>query len=650
MEHLLDPLLFGLFFLGATALLHEITKRVGFPYVVALLLLGFGAHFLFYITDTEPHFSLSPDMIFFVLLPLLLFGAALHINIHHFKLQFKTISFLATIGLSLSVVTVGVLMAKLLGLPLGIGLLFGAIISATDPIAVLALFKTIGAPKRLSLLVDGESMFNDATSVILFRVILSVVLGTYVLSTASFVSTLGSFLYVFFGSLLVGAIFGVLGSLVIERVQNNLFVETSITVVLALASFIIPEHFWHLSGVISCVITGMVVGNLGETKVSGEVAAFLEDFWEYISIIAIAIVFFFAAFEIDFAIFNDWWLELSMVIGIVLVARAVSVYTSFLVTNYTPFFKDEPNISVSWQHVLNWGGLRGVIPLVLVFSLPDTFVYKERLLLFTLGVLLFSLFVNGTTIQWLLKKLGLHLPKKEEEIIDQELDIFELEQARQRLKELPDVSKEKEIIARIEKRITTSEKAHRKKLLALASTKELETSLVIQALRIERAISKDLFRKSVINESVYFDLQAQYDIQEDALDYPEIFAKRAITAEGMVDTKQSFRRRLRWVREWAQQFPVLSRVLNASQRQLITERYMMLKARMIGNDKVIEYLDHVAKVFGSNATAKKALTKVRARYREFRQRNMTELQSLATAYPGMVKEYSIGLVESFLAN
>lgn len=649
MHTLLEPVLLTILFLGATALLHELSERFAFPYVVSLLLLGFASQFIVYLTGIEVHASLSPDFIFYVLLPLLLFGASMHIHFHHFKLQFKTISFLSSIGLVISVITVGLLLYQFLGMPLEIALLFGTLISATDPIAVLALFKSVGAPRRLALVIDGESMFNDATGVIAFRVMLSVAVGSYALSSSSILSTVGNFFYVFFGSLIVGGILGLLGALVIERIKNNAFGETTLTVVLALLSFIIPEHYWGLSGVIACVMAGIIVGNLGKTKISGAVVHFIDEFWEYVSSLAIALVFFFASFTLNIFIFQDWLRELVIVVVAVLIARAVSVYLSVFFTNNLPFFKDEPNISFSWQHILNWGGLRGVIPLVLVFSLPADFAYKEQLLLFTLGVLIFSLFVNGLSIEWLLKKLGIHIPREEEAIIAEELDLFKLEQAKKRLASLPDVSAEKKVTKTIQARLTEEELAHQRELMRLTNYTNLKQSLLIQALRIEAGLVKELFLQGIINEAVYFDLEAQFDLQEDALEYPDLFATRVITKGGMVDSSYSYRRQLRRIKVWASKFGLLAKILGASEDQLVKERYMLLKARLIANEQVLDYFSQVNKLFSVKKKEEKALQEVTARYTQFRQNNREELEHIARQHTSVVEEYNLNLVSSFLA-
>lgn len=645
---LLLPLILIIVFLAGVSLLQEITRKIRFPYVVALLILGFVAQFVVYLFGFDIDFALAPDLIFFVLLPLLLFGSALHINMHHFKLQVKTITFLATFGLLLSIGLVGGLLAWLLHIPFWVALLFGAMISATDPIAVLALFKSVGAPKRLSLVVDGESMFNDATAVLAYRIILGIATGVYAVSTQTLVHSIGTFLYVFVGSIVVGIAFGLFGALVVQRIKNNAFVETTLTVVLALSSFIVPEHYWHLSGVIAVVMAGIVFGNLGESKISGKVVGFIEDFWDYLGMLAVAIVFFFAAFNLDVSIFQFWLRDVAIVIAVVLVARSISVYSSMFFSNNLPFFKDEPNVSLQWQHILNWGGLRGVIPLVLVFTLPETFAYKEQLLLYTLAVLLFSLFVNGLSISWLMSWLGVQQPKLEEQILEEETTLFELQQARHRLAQFPDVSEEKKVVAKLDEKLTKLEEQHRKTLRSLAKFEELQNSLELQALRLERSVANSLFYQDVINEATLFDLKAQFDIQEDAIEYPELFKNRTISEDGLVDTTRSFRRQLRRFKTWTQRYPLLAKVFRVSADQLIIERYMMLKARLIGNQAVIDYLAHVAEAIDGADQAETILADMHTRYLRFMKHNKSELRELTKRYPKQVEQYHQRLIETFV--
>ncbi len=266
-------------------------------------------------------------------MPALLFEAAIHINLHQFRLQFKTISFLASFGLLISIFVIGIGVSVLVNIPLSVALLFGALISATDPIAVLSLFKTLGAPKRLALIADGESMFNDATGVIAFRVISIFVLTNIAFSTQQVLSGIFDFVYVFFGSLILGAILGYGVSQLLSYIRNERILVNTITIALAIGSFAIAEHYFHLSGVITTVIAGIIVGNLGRKKLPIQVLNFIEEFWEVVGFVAVSLVFFFASYNLDFKVFFGNLHNIGYVILVVLIGRSISVYLSSFITN-----------------------------------------------------------------------------------------------------------------------------------------------------------------------------------------------------------------------------------------------------------------------------------------------------------------------------
>lgn len=622
-------------FLAAISILQEICKRLNFPYVVALLVLGFIAQFFARVIGVDQLPTVTPDFIFFVLLPLLLFGAALHINLHQFKLQMKTILFLATVGLMLSILVVGGGVSMVLGWPLLVGLLFGAMVSATDPIAVLAIFKTLGAPKRLALLADGESMFNDATAVIAFRILLAAVVSTAGLTIPGLAISVATFVVTLVGSIAFGALMGLLTAMVIEGVDRDMFVETTLTLITALGTFLLAEHLLHISGVISTVVAGLVVGNLGITKISGNVTEFLTDFWDYVSLSTIAIVFFFAAFNLDFSVLSQLNWQVMVVILIVLFARAVSVYASMFVSNRVRWFKDEPDVQLSWQHVLNWGGLRGVIPLVLAFSLPDNFVYKSELLALTLAVLLFSLFVNGLSIKWLLLKLGVTKPQKRGQLQQEAQTLLKLEEIKHQLSYLPDIEYENKKMRSLKKQLREMVQEHKTTFLELATVRELEKSLQLQALELEKKVAGKLFRRGFVTENPYFDVITQLDLQTDAIEHPEIFVKRVIKKGGEVDTSQTWRAKLRRMRACAAQMPIF---FTGSSDQLLMERYLFLKTRLAGNQAVQEYLDQFLSLF-SQQRVKKVIKKLQHKYRRLADNNQSELAEIIKQSPDLVEEY-----------
>lgn len=298
-EILITSILFFGVFLAVTAILQPLSRLLQFPYTVALLIVGFGMQMALELLGMHPPLELSEDVIYYILLPLLLYESAFHINVHQFQLQFRTITFMATFGLLLAAGTVAFLLAQLLGMAWWDALLFGALISATDPIAVLAIFKELGAPKRLGLLAEGESMFNDATAVILFRVVAGFAVAENAFRTFDVVYSLAEFSYVFIGSLVFGVISALITARFIAAIENDRLVKTTLTIALALIVFVFSEHAFGLSGVIATVAAGITMGNVGRPKISGSVVQFMQELWEYIGFIGVSLVFFFAAFKLD---------------------------------------------------------------------------------------------------------------------------------------------------------------------------------------------------------------------------------------------------------------------------------------------------------------------------------------------------------------
>jgi len=468
----------------------------------------------------ETILHLPSEAIYYFLLPILLFGSAMLLNLHQFKLQFKTISFLATFGLLLAVAFVAISLALVLGIDWGAALLFGSLISATDPIAVLALFKSLVGPKRLALIADGESMFNDATAVVVFRIVAIVVIGGSNFSHMTILSSLAEFFYVFVGSILVGSFLGYLASGILAKIENDAEVETTLTLATALLIFTATEHYLHLSGVITAVVAGLVMGNLGKARISPQVAHFVHSFWDYLGYLAVSIVFFFTTYNLDTSFLIKDFPRWLWVVLIVLFSRAFSVYLSIAISNHSRFFRDEPNIPLAWQHVLNWGGIRGVIPLVLVFSLPESYQYKEEIFIFTFATLLFTLFVNGSTVAWLLKKFKLNYSSETEDVDLVCSQLFDLETAIRRLKQNRPVGVSPATCQRQIAKWQEIEQVLIKQLNQFASLGLLKQSLQNQAFNIERGVYEKMLERSEISEAVFFDLDAQLDLQFDALEHP----------------------------------------------------------------------------------------------------------------------------------
>jgi len=485
--------------------------------------------------------NLSSEITYYVLLPILLFGSAMHLNFHQFRLQFKTISFLSTFGLLVSVAIIGALFSLAMGWDLQTGLMFGALISATDP----------------------------------------------TFSSDLLVNSTGEFAYVFFGSIIAGAVYGYVVSMILAKIENDLLVETTLTIGAALLIFTASEHFLHLSGVISAVIAGLFVGNLGRSRISPKVVHFVHEMWDYLGFIAVSLVFFFATYNLELATILESFPSIVWAILIILFARAASIYFSVFLTNRVSIFKDEPNIPMSWQHVLNWGGLRGVIPLVLIFSLPDSYEYKKIMFDFTFAVLLFTLFVNGSTMAWLLKKLRLHLPSEAEKINKLYDDLFDLEAALRKIKLGKLVGLDKEIVNKQVAQWSRVEENILQEICDSNSAHYLD-SIRMQALVIERSVYEKMLQREEISEAVFYDLDAQLDLQTDAIEYPQLLT-RTVDARGRTIDKKLLRQKTLGLILFLRKHSPIS-LFKINEEKLFLHRYMIMRARSTGSTRVLGYL------------------------------------------------------------
>lgn len=652
MDHFIleATIFFGGFIVLAILLLTLSKKFTSVPYTVALLIAGYYAQQIFRFFNIDLHIELESSVIYHILLPILLFESAFNVNIHQFKIQFKTISFLATIGLLMSVFVVAFILTYAIGLPFGVALLFGAIISSTDPIAVIALFKNLGGPKRLGLVADGESMFNDATGVIAFKLVSTFVIVNQVFNSDKLFASLGDFLYVFVGSMLVGAIVGYAVAVsIFKKLRVDKLLLTMLTVAFTLIVFNASELFFHLSGVITIVVAAIVLGNFGKPRISAHTTHFMAEFWENIGFFCISLVFFFATFNLDIQIFEavPFW-HILVAIGSVLAGRAVSVYLGCLITNNIHPFKDEPNIPLSWQHILNWGGLRGVIPLVLVYSVPTEFPYYPQILAFTFGALLFTLIVNGLTIKYLLLWLKLHLPKKEEEVINNETEIFNLEEQRKQLKHLPDNDFMEEAIDEVSTELLETEKKYRDNFKNFENDPDLLLrSFRLQAMAIQRSVAMELHEMGYLNENAIMDFETELDLQEDALEYPDIFS-RGMDKKGRIKSRVAFRSYLKKFNQLSQYIPFGKKFFKTPKRDIIVGRYMILRARLLSSYDVLWYLNYVKQFVKSNKEVLKGLEELSKEYMFLQENNESHINELMNEYPEIIKKHQESVIYNLL--
>jgi CPA1 family monovalent cation:H+ antiporter len=375
-------------------------QRFRMPYTVGLVLVGLALAvtiFEFFSGFSELQNLrdlVVPQLILVILVPPLIFEAAFHININELRKNLWIVLTLAIPGVILSMFLVGGVISWGASLSLNIALLFGALIAATDPVAVVALFRSLGVPKKIQTLIEGESLLNDGAAIVLFNLTIAIILGDQVFSPSSIAA---QFLVSAGGGLLVGILVGGLLGAIIRQVNNHL-VEISLTVVAAYGSFLIAEDF-HVSGVLAVVAAGLYIGNLGPGGMSPTTRISLYSFWDYVAFLANSFVFLVIGLVIDFESILLNWPIMILAIGAVLISRLVVIYV---------FSGWNRSIPLRMQHVLYWGGLRGGISLALALSIPQAVGLGNLILIqdMTFAVVLFTLLVQGTTMKPFITRLG----------------------------------------------------------------------------------------------------------------------------------------------------------------------------------------------------------------------------------------------------
>ncbi|WP_241869275.1 cation:proton antiporter [Acidocella aminolytica] len=380
-----------------------VARRLRLPYTVGLVVAGIGLA----LSPINPGLVLTHNVIFELILPPLLFEAAINIQWKELQQDALPILTLAIVGTLLAAAAVTLAFHFLLGWPLKPAMMFGVLIAATDPVAVIAMFKDNGVHGRLRLLVESESLLNDGVAAVLFALVLAWVQasGQAHLGTGQIAGLLAVTVG---GGIVTGAVCAGLAIMLIRRTTDHL-VESTVTTILAYGSFLLAERF-NCSGVLATVTAGLLMGNLGLAPVSkyghsvtDKGREFTLALWDFLAFIANSFVFLLIGITVAKIPFHDLGDKaLSFDIIVVLISRALTVYPLSMLFRRSPW-----SIPTKFQHVLWWGGLRGALGLALALSLPSALEMRNQVLIATFGVVVFSVVVQGLTMPLLLRGLGI---------------------------------------------------------------------------------------------------------------------------------------------------------------------------------------------------------------------------------------------------
>ena len=364
------------------------------PYTLLLVIVGLGLGFV----DVRL-VNLSPELILEIFLPPLLFEAAWNIRWRELKENWIPVVLFAVVGVIISVVGIALALSQLTSLALPIALLVGASLSATDPVSVVALFRELGASKKLTVLMEGESLFNDGVAVVAFLLLVGIPLGTEVFSLTDTVASFGVFVGIGIG---VGCLVGFGISYLTQRFDLPL-VEQSLTLVSAYGTYLITEELGG-SGVISVVTVGIILGNFGSRiGMNPRTRLLVSEFWDFLAFFVNSIVFLLIGDQIRFDSLSDNLGIIAVAIIAVLMTRLIAIYG---LANLSNIFT-KVDISLPEQTVLWWGGLRGSVSIALALSVPVSLTGRQDIIDTVFGVVLFTLLIQGLSTQWVLKKLNL---------------------------------------------------------------------------------------------------------------------------------------------------------------------------------------------------------------------------------------------------
>jgi CPA1 family monovalent cation:H+ antiporter len=360
------------------------------PYTLLLVIVGLGLA----LADVRL-VSLSPGLILLIFLPPILFEAAWNLQWSDLRRELVPVWLYAVGGVIISI-TITALGLRLVGIPLITTLLVGACLAATDSASVIGLFRELGAGRRLTTLMEGESLFNDGASIVAFGFLVELASDSEWHSTA----LLRFFTVVGIGVGL-GSLIGFGLSYLTRRLDLPL-VEQSLTLVSAYGTYLLVEELGG-SGVIGVVTVGLILGNLSRTDKNSRTQLVVTEFWEFLAFFVNSIVFLLIGDQIYLPRLTQNLATTTVTIGAIVLARAIAIYGLGCLSNWLA----NTQICLRDQTVLWWGGLRGSVSIALALSIPANLSGREEIIANVFGTVLFTLLVQGLTTKFLLKKLGL---------------------------------------------------------------------------------------------------------------------------------------------------------------------------------------------------------------------------------------------------
>jgi len=385
-------------FLVALPLVALVAGRLRLPYTAALVIVGLAISAL----PIHERIELSPALAVTVLLPGLVFEAAYRLDGDELRRTFGGVALLAVPGVIVTAAVVAVILNVATGLPLDEAFVVGSIVSATDPVAVVSTMRRLSAPTRLVTLIDAESLFNDGTAALVFVVAVAA-LGSQPPSPAD---NALQFAVGLLSSVVIGAVAGFLISRVLKTTSDHL-IELTLTLLAAYGTYLVAD-FLHQSGIIASVVAGIVVGTYGRREgLSPRAQEAIDVVWEFLAYVLTGAAFLLVGMAIPLGTLAAAAVSIAWGVAAVFVGRAIVVYGLLGgAAELARRIRHDAALPLSWLHVMNWTGLRGAVATALALSIPDATPDRQLLQGIAFGIVLFTLIVQGTTAERVLRWAG----------------------------------------------------------------------------------------------------------------------------------------------------------------------------------------------------------------------------------------------------
>jgi CPA1 family monovalent cation:H+ antiporter len=385
------------------ALVGLAVRGLAIPYTVALVILGLAGTFFL----PRDQFVVTPDLVLLVLLPGLVFEAALKIEFAELRSTLGGVALLAIPGVLVSAAIVALVLNLATGLKPELGFVVGAMVAATDPAAVIATFRQLGSPRRLATLIESESLFNDGTALVVFAISLRAVTGGV---------SGGDVLLTLVGTIVVSTAVGLIAGYVVARtiatVDDHL-IELTLSLAAAYGTYLIADQL-HQSGIIATVVAGVVIGNHGRSiGMSARTQEALDIVWEFFAFLLTALVFLLVGLAINLARLIETLPSIAWGVVAILAGRALVIYLVFgPASRLAVRLRGGQRMPLGWLHVMFWAGLRGAVAVAMALSLPVDFPERALLQEITFGIVLFTLLVQGSTAERVIERVGGRLPRQ----------------------------------------------------------------------------------------------------------------------------------------------------------------------------------------------------------------------------------------------